>query len=110
VIRVDSIWLCTGPADMRCGMDTLLSRVINVFGAAQPHHVYLFANARASRMKAIVHDGFGIWLCTRRLHSGRFVWERGAEGTLQMSRAQFDALVLGLSWRRLSDDGAIGLI
>lgn len=110
MIRIESIWLCTAAADMRCGMDTLLSRVIDVFGAARPHHVYLFANARGSRMKAIVHDGFGVWLCARRLHRGRFVWERGDDGSLQMSRAQFDALVLGLPWRRLLDDGAIGLI
>ncbi|MBK1779599.1 IS66 family insertion sequence element accessory protein TnpB, partial [Advenella sp. WQ 585] len=42
----DQIWLGTEPVDMRAGMDTLLSRVVMVFGAAQPHHAYLFTNRR----------------------------------------------------------------
>ncbi|MBK1782626.1 IS66 family insertion sequence element accessory protein TnpB, partial [Advenella sp. WQ 585] len=46
MIRIDQIWLGTEPVDMRAGMDTLLSRVVMVFGAAQPHHAYLFTNRR----------------------------------------------------------------
>ncbi|RXV65956.1 hypothetical protein D1006_34410 [Burkholderia stabilis] len=48
--------------DMRAGFDIALARVVKVFGAAQPHHAYLFANRRAARMKVLVHDGIGIWL------------------------------------------------
>jgi transposase len=43
-----------------------------VFGAAQSHCAYLFANRRAKRMKVLVHDGLGIWLATRRRHQGAF--------------------------------------
>lgn len=68
VIRIDAIWLATAPLDMRAGPDTALAHVVQVFGAAQPHHAYLFANARANRMKVLVHDGFGLWLLARRLH------------------------------------------
>ena len=57
---------------MRAGTETALARVIAVFGAAQPHCAYLFANRRATRMKVLVHDGVGIWLATRRLHQGKF--------------------------------------
>jgi hypothetical protein len=32
-----------------------------------------FANQRANRMKALVRDGFGLWLVARRLHQGKFV-------------------------------------
>ncbi|WP_256390375.1 IS66 family insertion sequence element accessory protein TnpB [Pseudomonas yamanorum] len=67
MIRIDSIWFATEPMDMRAGTETALARVIAVFGAAKPHCAYLFANRRATRMKVLVHDGFGIWLAARRL-------------------------------------------
>ena len=68
MIRIEAIWLATEPIDMRAGVDTALARVVKVFGAAKAHHAYLFANRRANRMKVLVHDGFGLWLCARRLH------------------------------------------
>jgi hypothetical protein len=43
MIRIDSIWLATEPMDMRAGTETALARVVAVFGAAQPHCAYLFA-------------------------------------------------------------------
>jgi transposase len=49
VIRVDAVWLATEPLDMRAGTEAALVRVVNVFGAARPHHAYLFANRRANR-------------------------------------------------------------
>ena len=60
--------------DMRAGAERLLARVVQVFGAAQAHHGYLFANARGTRVKLLVHDGFGVWCAARRLNAGRFVW------------------------------------
>ncbi|MDX1297369.1 MAG: IS66 family insertion sequence element accessory protein TnpB [Pseudomonas sp.] len=70
MIRIDSIWLATEPMDMRAGTETALARVVAVFGAAKPHCAYLFANRRATRMKVLVHDGFGVWLAARRLNQG----------------------------------------
>ncbi|WP_177205014.1 IS66 family insertion sequence element accessory protein TnpB [Burkholderia sp. WP9] len=43
----------------------VLDHALTVFGAARPHHAYLFANRRATRMKVLVHDGVGIWLAAR---------------------------------------------
>jgi len=51
----------------------LLVPGLDVFGAAHPHHAYVFANRRANRMKALVHDGIGVWLVARRLNVGKFV-------------------------------------
>jgi len=66
-------------------------------------HAYLFTNRRANRLKVLVHDGFGLWLAVRRLHQGRFVWAGAlANGSVSISRAQFDALVLGLPWQMLA--------
>jgi len=57
LIRIDAVWLAVEPLDKRAGTDTALTRVVNVFGAARPHHAYLFANRRPNRMKVLVHDG-----------------------------------------------------
>ena len=86
VIRIDAVWLAVEPLDMRAGTETALARVVKVFGEARAHHAYLFANRRANRMKVLVHDGIGIWLCARRLHQGRFIWAESHSGTRLDSR------------------------
>ena len=48
MIRIDPAWLASAPLDMRAGTDTALARVNAVFGAAHPHHAYLFTNKRAN--------------------------------------------------------------
>lgn len=57
---------------MRAVTETVLARVIAVFGAAKPHCAYLFANRRANRMKVLVHDVVGVWLAARLLKQGKF--------------------------------------
>lgn len=106
MIRIDAMWLAVEPIDMRAGIDRLLARVVQVFGAARAHHGYLFANARSNRIKLLVHDGFGVWCAARRLNTGSFEWPRSAvvdpgAVSVTLSKEQFDALVLGLPWQRL---------
>ncbi|WP_445322819.1 IS66 family insertion sequence element accessory protein TnpB [Ramlibacter sp. AN1015] len=68
--------------------------------ASAPRSRYLFANKRATRMKVPVHEGIGMWPAARRLNTGRFTW--ASEGAnLSRTREQFEALVLGLPWRRV---------
>ena len=90
-------------------MDTLMNQIIAVFGAAQAHHAYLFANRGANRMKVIVHDGFGVWLCSRRLHKGSFNWGKSIESgaSVTLSTEQFNALIVGLPWQRLGEYSSI---
>ena len=123
MIRIDAIWLAVEPAqhqrifihqlnrktpaDMRAGMDSMLVRVVRVFGAAHPHHAYVFANRRANRLKVLVHDGVGIWLAARRLNEGLFKWPAGDEPHLQISEQQLQALVLGLPWQLPRSAGII---
>jgi hypothetical protein len=49
MIRVDAVWLGVEPLDMRAGTESALARVVNVFGAARPHHAYLFEPPRILR-------------------------------------------------------------
>ena len=95
MIRVDAVWLAVAPIDMRAGTDTVLARVVSVFGCAHPHHAYVITNRRANRIKVLVHDGLGIWLCARRLHQGRFVWPKDQTSMqISLTRSQFDPLNL----------------
>jgi transposase len=109
MIRIDALWLCTQPLDMRAGAERLMAQVVHALGSARAHHGYLFANARATRIKLLVHDGFGVWCAARRLNSGRFVWPRviSTDKALSLTQAQFDALVVGLPWQRLPEMSVI---
>lgn len=109
MIRVDAIWLAVAPMDMRAGADTALARVVSAFGAAHPHTGYVFLNRRVDRLKVLVHDGIGIWLAGRRLHQGSFA-RTALDGNAQLTRAQFEALVLGLPWQRIGEAGVITVL
>ncbi|MBK7509471.1 MAG: IS66 family insertion sequence element accessory protein TnpB [Comamonadaceae bacterium] len=110
MIRIDAAWLAAAPMDMRGGTDTALARVVDVFGAAQPHTAYIFANKRANRLKILVHDGFGIWLAARRLHQRQVHLGLRRIPTVSLQHAQLDALVLGLPWQRLGPHAVISMV
>ncbi|MEK7412281.1 MAG: IS66 family insertion sequence element accessory protein TnpB [Planctomycetota bacterium] len=102
MIRIEAIWLALGASDLRGGIDKLLALVVHGFAlGAQAHHAYVFANRRADRLKVLVYDGSGMWLCTRRLQAGSFAWPCEDAGSLELTREQFDWLVAGLPWQRL---------
>jgi len=49
-----------------------------------------------------------VWCAARRLNQGRFLWPRaGSAAPATLTRAQFDALVLGLPWQRLEQMAVI---
>jgi transposase len=61
----------------------LLAQVVHGFAlGARTHHAYVFANWRADRLKVLMFNVFGMWLCTRRLQSGSFAWPREDTGSL----------------------------
>jgi hypothetical protein len=89
VIRVDTIWLGLEPLNMRAGTESALARVVSAFGAARPHHGYVFLN--------------------RRLHIVSFASVSFNDSTV-LSRSQFDALVLGLPWQRMGEHEGITVV
>ncbi|MBL0394132.1 IS66 family insertion sequence element accessory protein TnpB [Ramlibacter monticola] len=100
--------------DLRCGPERLLAHVVQVFGAARAHHGYLFANPRHTRVKLLVHDGFGLWCAVRRLNQGRFCWPDGdywktTDSDARPGRGQDQArLRVGLRSRRIRPDAGRG--
>jgi transposase len=74
-------------------------------------HLFLFTNKTRTRLKALVWDGSGLWVCAKRLEKGRFGWPQ-AEGkpSVTMRPEELAMLVNGLdvkqtrqrSWYRKS--------
>jgi transposase len=111
LIPIEHVWLSLAPTDMRSGMDSLLARVVqSCAGGAVQHSAYIFTNKAASRLKVLVYDGAGIWLCTRRLQSGRFVLPRDEAGQLAISGHQLQWLIAGAPWQHLGNPQAITVV
>ena len=63
-------------------------------------HLFLFCNAQRNRLKVLVWDGSGLWVCAKRLERGRYVWPKAESGTVLLTRAQLSMLCEGIDWRR----------
>ncbi len=95
------IWLTTGVTDMRRGFDGLSAQVQTVLNE-QPFsgHVFVFRGRRGDIVKVLWFDGDGLYLFSKRLVRGRFIWPQASEGTVCLTRAQLSMLLEGIDWRR----------
>ncbi len=97
------IWLAVAPVDMRRGIDGLSSMVQQALGHAPcAGSAFIFRNRAGNRLKLLRWDGNGVWLCQRRLHRGGFVWPQATDACFSMTEAQWQWLIAGVDWQRLS--------
>jgi transposase len=97
------IWLAVEPVDMRAGIDGLSTRVQEALGKSPcDGAAYVFRNRRRDRIKLLMWDSTGVWLCQRRLHQGSFVWPDGDTAICELSEEQWNWLTAGVDWQRLS--------
>lgn len=74
------IYLAVDAVDMRKGFDGLYGLVRDRLGQDPlSGHVFLFSNRDRTRLKALIWDGSGLWVCAKRLEKGRFRWPVAAE-------------------------------
>lgn len=79
------IYIAVEAVDMRKGFDGLYGLVRDQLGADPlSGHVFLFTNRSRTRIKALVWDGSGLWVCAKRLEKGRFRWP-AADNTRSVS-------------------------
>ena len=88
MITPEQVWLVVEPVDMRMGIDGLSVRIQQLLGCSPcDGTAYAFSNRQGNRVKLVVWDGTGVWLCIRRLHHGRFTWPQPGSTTCTLSAA-----------------------
>ncbi len=102
MISPEQVFLAVEPVDMRWSTDRLSVLIQQSIGRSPcDGTAYGFTNRSRSRLKLLVWDGTGVWLCQRRLHRGQFHWPRQEEVLFRMSAEQWRWLTTGIDWQRL---------
>jgi transposase len=88
--------------DGRAGVDRLLTVLLGLGRDARDGAGYVFCNRAGNRLRVLVVDATGVWLCQRRLHQGSFVRPQRDAAVLTLSAEQMRWLCMGVDWQRLS--------
>ena len=95
------VFVAAGATDMRKGFQGLYGIVRDHLGCDPlSGHLFLFANAKRTRLKVLLWDGTGLWVCAKQLQKGRFRWpDAGSQSRITMSHEELTLLINGIDLR-----------
>ncbi len=91
--------LICGKTDLRRGMDGLAALVRLHYGLdpLEEGTMFLFCGTRRDRIRALLYEGDGVVLITKRLTDGVFQWPRNSTEARDISPEQFKRLMEGFT-------------
>lgn len=91
------IFVALNPVDMRMSFNGLYAQVQTVM-QQQPlsGHIFLFTNKLRNRVKVLVWDGSGLWICAKRLEKGTFGWPTGEGASCCLRPEELQLLLHGI--------------
>jgi transposase len=97
------IFLARSATDMRRGIDTLASMVLGELGGdPRSGDCFVFVGRDRRRLKVLVWDEGGYWLCARRLDAGTFAMpscDDPSATQITLSAARMHLLLAGIDVR-----------
>ena len=103
MITPSQIYCVIEAVDMRRGLESLSQWIQTSVGRTPcDGTAYAFSNRPKTRLKLLIWDGTGVWCCQRRLHRGAFVWPSVDDPCCVITQAQWDWLIKGVDWQRLT--------
>ena len=95
------IYIAVEAVDMRKGFEGLYGLVRDHLGQDPlSGHLFLFSNRSHTRLKVLVWDGSGLWVCGKRLEKGRFHWPQEDARSVTMRAEELSMLVSGLDLKQ----------
>ena len=93
------VFLCRGAVDFRKAHDGLCALVRDTF-RDDPFSgdVFAFFKRAKDRIKLLVWDRNGFWLCYKRLEKGTFPFAVSGTGRVEIERGQLAMLLEGIEW------------
>lgn len=86
---------------MRCGFQGLASKVEATLQESPfSGHVFVFRGRRGNMIKLLWSSGDGLWLLSKRLERGHFVWPQADSGKIHLTPAQLSMLLEGINWKQ----------
>ncbi len=92
------IYVAAEAVDMRKGFEGLYGLVRDHLGQDPlSGYLFLFTNRAHTRLKALVWDGSGLWVCAKRLERGRFHWPEAKDvASVSMRSEELAMLINGM--------------
>ena len=92
------IYVAAEAVDMRKGFEGLYGLVRDHLGQDPlSGYLFLFTNRTHTRLKALVWDGSGLWVCAKRLERGRFHWPEAKDvASVSMRPEELALLINGM--------------
>src|SRR5208282_5937283 len=104
---VSRVWIGPSYTDLSGGRSTDMRKSFEgLYGLVRDRllceplsgHLFLFCNSQRNRLKVLVWDGTGLWICAKRLPKGCFSWPRSgdAQGKVVLSHEELSLLLGGI--------------
>ena len=92
------IYVAAEAVDMRKGFEGLYGLVRDHLGQDPlSGYLFLFTNRTHTRLKALVWDGSGLWVCAKRLERGCFHWPEAKDvASVSMRPEELAMLINGM--------------
>ena len=95
------VFLAVEPCDLRKSFDGLHAIATEQLGEdPRSGALFVFCNRRRTRLKILMFDGTGLWVCAKRLEEGTFSWPRSVEkNKIQLTPEALSMLTDGVDLR-----------
>ena len=97
--KYSKVYIVCGYTDLRLGQTGLLNLIqfrlgLNPFDKSA---IFLFCGRKASTIKALVYEGDGVVVLSKRVFDGRYQWPRKPSEARMLTREQFGRLMEGFT-------------